>query len=151
MSRSFFVTITAALAGLTACAAPRYAEPNRPVAKSIGLPATQDAGQRAVPGAADSEATRAWFDREIERARYVPPPPPVETRIVYERVPVQYDEYYVSQPDCRYDDPCDGPRFPVNTAVGAGLGAIIGHQSGHRDEGAAIGAGIGLLFDLARW
>ena len=32
-----------------------------------------------------------------------------------------------------------------------GLGAIIGHQSGHRDEGAAIGAGIGLLFDLARW
>ncbi|MCA8964540.1 MAG: glycine zipper family protein [Planctomycetes bacterium] len=61
-----------------------------------------------------------------------------------------YDDRYYT-PDCRYDDRCETTRFPVNTAVGAGLGAIIGHQSGHRDEGAAIGAGIGLLFDLARW
>lgn len=30
-------------------------------------------------------------------------------------------------------------------AAGAGLGAIIGHQSGHGGEGAAIGAGAGLL------
>ena len=42
-------------------------------------------------------------------------------------------------------------RFPVNTAVGAGIGAIIGHQSGRRDRGALIGGGIGLLFDLSRW
>ena len=41
--------------------------------------------------------------------------------------------------------------FPVNTAVGAGVGAVIGHQSGRRDEGALWGAGIGLLFDMARW
>jgi len=31
----------------------------------------------------------------------------------------------------------------VGTAAGAGLGAIIGHQSGDRDKGAAIGALLG--------
>ncbi len=30
-------------------------------------------------------------------------------------------------------------------ALGAGTGAIIGHQSGHGGEGAAIGAGLGAL------
>jgi hypothetical protein len=30
-------------------------------------------------------------------------------------------------------------------AIGAGTGAIIGHQSGHGGEGALIGAGIGAL------
>jgi hypothetical protein len=44
-----------------------------------------------------------------------------------------------------------GTRFPVNTVVGAGVGAIIGHQRGRRDRGALIGAGLGLLFDLNRW
>ncbi len=41
--------------------------------------------------------------------------------------------------------------FPWSTAVGAGLGAVIGHQSGRRDRGLAWGAGLGLLFDLDRW
>ena len=41
--------------------------------------------------------------------------------------------------------------FPVNTAIGAGVGAIIGHQRGRRDRGALIGGGIGLLMDLNRW
>jgi hypothetical protein len=43
------------------------------------------------------------------------------------------------------------PFFPVHTAVGAGIGAIIGHQSGHRDRGALIGGSIGLARDLGRW
>jgi uncharacterized protein YcfJ len=30
-------------------------------------------------------------------------------------------------------------------ALGAGAGAIIGHQSGHQGEGALIGAGVGAL------
>lgn len=30
-------------------------------------------------------------------------------------------------------------------ALGAGTGAIVGHQSGHQGEGALIGAGIGAL------
>ena len=33
----------------------------------------------------------------------------------------------------------------LGTLAGAGLGAIIGHQSGHTAEGAAIGAGAGAL------
>jgi len=41
-------------------------------------------------------------------------------------------------------------RFPVNTAVGAGIGAIVGHQRGRRHRGALIGGSIGLLFDLQR-
>lgn len=31
----------------------------------------------------------------------------------------------------------------VGTAAGAGLGAIIGHQSGNRDKGALIGGAVG--------
>ncbi len=151
MSRSFFFVSLAALAGLTACAGSRYAEPAQPVARLIERPAAapvpRGSEQQLAPNEGDSEARRAWFEQEIERARYVPPPPPVETRIVYERVPYD-DGYYVRQPDCRYDD---GPSFPINTAAGASLGAIIGNQSGHCDEGALIGAGIGLLFDFARW
>ena len=33
----------------------------------------------------------------------------------------------------------------LGSLLGAGTGAIIGHQSGHRDEGALIGAAAGLL------
>jgi hypothetical protein len=40
--------------------------------------------------------------------------------------------------------------FPINTAVGAGVGAIIGHQSGRRGRGALLGASTGLLFDFQR-
>jgi len=43
------------------------------------------------------------------------------------------------------------PWFPVNTAVGAGVGAIIGHQSGRRGRGALIGGSVGLLLDMTRW
>lgn len=44
-----------------------------------------------------------------------------------------------------------GGWFPVGTAVGAGIGAVIGNQSGHRGRGAFIGSNVGLLFDMARW
>jgi len=33
----------------------------------------------------------------------------------------------------------------LGTAIGAGTGAIIGHQSGHRTEGAVIGGAAGAL------
>jgi len=33
----------------------------------------------------------------------------------------------------------------IGTAAGAGLGAIIGHQSGNRDKGALIGGAAGAL------
>ena len=44
-----------------------------------------------------------------------------------------------------------GGRFPVGTAMGAGIGAVIGNQSGHSGRGAFIGSNVGFLFDAARW
>jgi hypothetical protein len=38
-----------------------------------------------------------------------------------------------------------------NTLLYGTLGGIIGHQSGHRDEGILWGLGIGLLQDLWGW
>lgn len=43
------------------------------------------------------------------------------------------------------------PFFPINTAVGVGVGAVIGNQSRHRGRGALIGGSLGLMLDLARW
>lgn len=59
-----------------------------------------------------------------------------------------YDDYLYNRRVYRRSR---GTSFPVNTAIGAGLGAIIGHQNGRRDKGALIGGGIGLLLDLNRW
>lgn len=148
---------------LAACASSQYAERQAPV------PSGQGARNTAVPiqqqqllrtGPADSEATRKWLDQEIERNRYVPPPPPpvAEPRVVVRREYVPVGRYHHYSRDPWYDDGYyvrssyqGSSTFPWHTAVGAGLGAVIGHQSGHRSEGAWIGAGYGLLLDLARW
>ncbi|MCA8942860.1 MAG: hypothetical protein KDB80_09905 [Planctomycetes bacterium] len=103
----------------------------------------------------DEGATRAFLDTQIEaRAEDGPvkePPPPPPPEVVYVEVPggYPYPRYSYRYPRTYYD-PYAGHRLTLdNTLLGAGLGAIIGHQSGHRDRGAAIGAGFGLLLDLA--
>lgn len=146
---------------LAACASSQYAERQAPVppgasARGANVPIQQQ--QLLRTGPADSEATRKWLEQEIERNRYVPPPPPPapapQVVVRREYVPVDrhayhhevYDDgYYVRSPYASRS------TFPWHTAVGAGLGAVIGHQSGHRSEGAWIGAGYGLLLDLCRW
>lgn len=40
------------------------------------------------------------------------------------------------------------PYAGTNMLLGAGLGAVIGHQSGRRTKGALVGAGVGALLDL---
>ena len=45
----------------------------------------------------------------------------------------------------------DRSGMPWSTLFYGGLGAVIGHQYGHRDRGLAIGAGFGLLQDSLRW
>ena len=45
-------------------------------------------------------------------------------------------------PGCQSDA---GTFSGLGAAAGAGLGAIIGHQSGHAGEGALIGAGAGAV------
>jgi hypothetical protein len=98
-------------------------------------------GERAVT---EEAATELYLDHEIARRRQVAavePPPRVVERPVADDWSRAYEAEYRNYRS----------RFPWSTAAGAGLGAIIGHQSGHRGEGAAIGAGLGLLFDLGRW
>jgi hypothetical protein len=43
------------------------------------------------------------------------------------------------------------PTFPSNTLLFGTLGAVIGHQSDHRDEGLLIGGTYGLLLDMMDW
>ncbi|MBI4565070.1 MAG: glycine zipper family protein [Planctomycetes bacterium] len=43
------------------------------------------------------------------------------------------------------------PYVRDTVLIGAGVGAIIGHQSGHRTQGAIIGAAAGLLMDHFFW
>ncbi|MDO8349425.1 MAG: hypothetical protein Q7T30_04255 [Planctomycetota bacterium] len=148
---------------IAACAGPRYVERTAPVpviTPPALLPRRADPAPLPAP---DDAATRAWLDQEIERNRYVPPPPPVEVveriveRPVYVSAPGGYYEPYAYEPYAyrpyyhygsyqrHYDHPT---TFPLHTALGAGIGAIVGHQSGHRGRGAWIGGGLGLLMDL---
>lgn len=73
---------------------------------------------------------------------------PVEVeRVVHESepAPVVYQSYDYERRARR------GGWFPINTLVGAGVGAAIGRHNGRTARGAWIGAHTGLLFDLARW
>lgn len=58
--------------------------------------------------------------------------------------------YYVASPRYGVGGARPRSRFPINTAIGAGVGAVIGHQRGRRDRGALIGGGVGLMLDLMR-
>lgn len=115
-----------------------------------GVDATGDGGEGPY-GGVDEPAAPSY--RTVVETIEVP---------VEVRVPGQPQVVYVSSGRgySTYDDylynrrvyrRARGTRFPVNTAIGAGLGAIIGHQNGRRDKGALIGGGIGLLLDLNRW
>ena len=110
----------------------------------------------------NEEATRAWLDRTIEKRRNANPPvpmqQPVERTVYVERPYPEGDASYgydrggqlVYGP---YSSPGYGGNpygsFPIHTALGAGMGAVIGNQFHHQSgQGAAIGAGVGLLLDL---
>ena len=85
---------------------------------------------------------RSFVERvEVPVERVVEVAPPARTYDVYVEDPSRR-----SAPRRRASNP-----FPVQTAIGAGVGAVLGHQAGRRDAGALIGGGIGLLFDLGRW
>lgn len=110
----------------------------------------------------DEEATRAFLQERIEQQRAVNPeraPEPVYQYIErpQEPQPIGYDASgWPVHRDAYggpvyYRDPCPPSTFPVNTLLGAGVGAIIGHQNGRRESGALIGGGVGMLLDLFRW
>jgi hypothetical protein len=119
----------------------------------------------------DENATRAWLDRTIEERRAAQPdqpPEPIYRTVTVDR-PVYVDRTVYAYPGYHGGyvygygyDACGEPiyrtyyparcesTFPIHTALGAGVGAIIGYQSHQAGQGAWIGAGIGLLLDLAR-
>lgn len=167
---------TLAAAGILAClSAACSSPPNAP--RAAVPPATRPepvvdqrppAAQRSVQRAEDEAATDAWLERAAEEARQRnpdTPPVPLQVERVVERPvyvdrwggyrSVYYDGYgydvygnpvYVERYARR--DPFGG--FPINTAIGAGIGSAVGRR-GRRTESALIGAGIGLMFDMARW
>lgn len=126
--------------GLAACSAP----PQIPADPVIPPPYRQQVRPYRVPETNDT-ATQAYLEQEIERRGRVPEPPPARPR---ERVETVYLDRYVP-----VQQPASDPAaaFPWATAYGASVGAIIGSTSCDAGEGAAIGAGIGFLFDLGRW
>lgn len=132
---------------LAACSAPHV---GRTPVPPLAVSPVVRAGERTRAAATDEEATKLWLEQEAQRARERNPErPPEPVYQVVERTVYVPGDGHAHHPHDPYHHP--HPTFPWNTAVGAGLGAIIGHQSGHRDEGAWIGAGIGFLFDFANW
>lgn len=119
--------------------------------------------QRGMQSATDEDATKAWLQQTADDRRAADTanaPVPLQQTVYVDR-PV-YTERYVAPYGYGYDcygnpvygygyESCRQTDFPVNTVVGAGIGAIVGHGSKNQGRDIAIGAGIGLLFDLPRW
>ena len=137
----------------------------KPLPRQALAPAATAQRAQPVPGRARTEATerqallrpQALVERTSNAAR---PYATLRRSVVEEAVaeaspPPRAAPSYDAYGDYLERRPAPRRRretsFPVNTAVGAGFGAVLGHQAGRRDEGALIGGGIGLLFDLARW
>lgn len=147
---------------LTACAAPGHLElaPQVPPMERAAPRADldRDAGQRA---AADRSPSRPMAEMPSMSETTMS-----ETTVAFRSVvevvevpqPVAADpgdgqaRYYHEdwQPERDRYQPRRRGWFPVGTVVGAGVGAVIGNQSGRRGRGAWIGGGLGLLFDINR-
>ena len=161
-------TLSCCLLLAAACAAPPHVE-RAPLVPPLAVtqPSADLERDIGVRAAADRSPGRPMSELP---SRYTPPPADETTvayRSVVEVVQVPQantggDAGYDQQARGYYDDWQPQPQsyqyqdrrrgwFPVNTAVGAGIGAVIGHQSGRRDRGALIGGGLGLFLDMQRW
>lgn len=157
-----------------ACVGPSYAERGNPVPPAAPQKVRVERGSDLPPP--NEAATEAWLTEQIEKAPRVEEPerpelPPLrdpfdgpDSRNHYDEFGYEADygpyrdHYYrpvygrtgYYDPYGYYGRPYRRSTFPINTAIGAGVGAIIGHQRGRRGRGALIGGGIGLLFDTLR-
>jgi hypothetical protein len=108
------------------------------------MPRVEEQASGATGGGAVAYRT---FTQTVE----VPVEVPVERQVTVPAEPVYVDrrgyrDYYDYDRSRRR-----GAWFPVNTVVGASIGAAVGRNHRQRIRGAVIGAHAGLLLDLARW
>lgn len=127
--------------------------PKADLSRDAGMRA--DADRRPPMAFADEQAMEPSASRVVTRTFTQVVEVPVEVQ-VERQAPVAGEPVYVGVHGYRdwydYDRARRrGTWFPVNTVVGAGIGAVIGNQHGHRGRGALIGAHAGLLLDVARW
>ena len=108
------------------------------------VPATRDV-LVAAPEPNVARPTRAALDSFVEEVEPAPAPRAAHPS------PARYEVDYGGYVQQMQRQPAPRDWFPVNTLIGAGVGAIIGNQNGSSGQGATIGSGIGLLFDLGRW
>jgi hypothetical protein len=131
---------------------------NAPIVRDQPAPNRTAADQSPpIPGVepefrqvAEPEPVYRTVTQTVEVPTYTTPP---AAQPDYYQVPQYYNYgygYYEPRARYRYGRHRE-PWFPINAAVGAGIGAVIGHQRGHRDRGALIGGAWGLLFDIGRW
>ena len=151
---------TLPLLGLLSCSSQR-ALPRRALAPATATTSAATGQPRLLAEAAERQGLTSRVSEPVTTPEpsAARPAPVYRTFVERVEVPVErvveaprerdvYSEYVERAPAGQRRQPSP---FPINTAVGAGVGAVIGHQSGRRDEGALWGAGIGLLFDMARW
>ena len=145
---------------LVACAAPRplprapLAPPpsdDRPAVRSeTREPAASPAPRRAVRSAEVDTPAPPVYRSFVEVVEVPVPVAGAREVVAPDHRDHAYEAYLDRHARGRYRVRQTNP-FPVNTAIGAGVGAIVGHQHGRRGRGALIGSGIGLMFDLMRW
>ncbi len=84
---------------------------------------------------------------ELQSDWLVDPWEMADTRVLHHR---HHDYHWQRRWQQRYYNSYE-PFSVGNTLLFGTLGGILGHQSGHRDEGILIGAAYGFLRDLLSW
>ncbi|MBX3463401.1 MAG: glycine zipper family protein [Planctomycetes bacterium] len=154
-----FVMLGLGLLGAAGCAAESTLARGAPVPWLPMASAPTPAVERPPAAAALSlgEAEPAPPPPSVQRRtfRHLPPPPAGGAEGAEQPAPSDPFAVVADQEIAAPPPPWPQSRrerwFPVHTAMGAGIGAVIGHQSGHRGRGALVGGSFGLLLDLGRW
>ena len=112
---------------------------------------TPPAPPQPEPAPADPRVSVSYrtVTQVIEKPVEVRVPEPAPRYEPYYGYAYGYHDPYAYPRDYGYRH-CEQPWLPINTIAGAGIGALIGDANGHASDGAWIGAGVGLLFDLGR-
>ena len=151
--------LAALLLGFACSGSPRSVY--QPTTLEPAQPQSRDETRPDAFGTYSDEAADRWLTQQVAAAieaeiRRRDAERRAEQRREEARQAQQWDQQSVEQTMQTYypyahHERRPGSYVPWNTMLYGGLGAVIGHQSGHKGGGFAIGAGVGLLHDLLRW